>query len=129
MTRAPSDVTKTELAVLHVLWDLGPSTIRALVDILYPGGEASQYATVQKLLERLQRKGYVTREKGRRANVYSASVVREDLIEHRLLETARDFCNSNVTPLLTQLVKRVKPSPSEITALRDLLDDLEKENG
>ena len=54
MARTPQDVTDAELAVLQILWDGGAATIRQLTDVLYPGGGTAQYATVQKLLERLE---------------------------------------------------------------------------
>ena len=63
MARNPQDVTETELAVLQVLWDEGPATIRRLTDVLYPSGGTALYATVQKLLERLEAKGCVRRER------------------------------------------------------------------
>ena len=54
MARTPRDITDAELAVLQVLWDAGPLPIRRITGRLYPGGTAAQYATVQKLLERLE---------------------------------------------------------------------------
>ena len=48
------DVPDAELAVLKALWDQGEATIREIADRLYPGGETSHYATVQKLLDRLE---------------------------------------------------------------------------
>ena len=48
------DVTDAELAVLQALWELRAATIRQLTDQLYPRGNVSHYATVQKLLERLE---------------------------------------------------------------------------
>ena len=61
MARPSQDVTEAELAVLQVLWDQGPATIRQITDLVYEQGGASQYATVQKLLERLEAKGAVKR--------------------------------------------------------------------
>src|SRR5207248_1017709 len=63
MARTPQDVTETELALLQALWEGGPSTIPQLTDRLYPGGGASQYASVQKLPARLEVNGYVRRDR------------------------------------------------------------------
>src|SRR5206468_5487882 len=57
MTDRIPDVPDAELAVLRELWDKGPESIRQLTDALYPGGSDAHYATVQKLLERLEAKG------------------------------------------------------------------------
>ena len=63
MGRPAQDITESELAVLRILWDRETSTIRQLTDVLYPQGEAAQYATVQKLLDRMEAKGYVRRDR------------------------------------------------------------------
>ena len=41
MARTPQDVTDAELAVLQVLWEEGPCTIRRIADRLYPDGRAA----------------------------------------------------------------------------------------
>ena len=71
MARTPQDVTDAELAVLQVLWDDGPATIRQLTDVLYPGGGTAQYATVQKLLDRLEAKGFVHRDRSAAAHTFT----------------------------------------------------------
>src|SRR5262245_51653869 len=48
MTRVPQEVTDAELAVLQVLWNQGQASVRQLMDVLYPEGGASAFATVQK---------------------------------------------------------------------------------
>ena len=73
MTPARDHVTDAELTVLKALWERGASTIRELTDALYPGGGAAHYATVQKLLERLEAKTCVKRRPRGRVNVYTAS--------------------------------------------------------
>src|SRR5512139_4269942 len=103
MARRPQDVTDAELDVLRALWDNGPATIRALADRLYPGGGTSEYATVQKLLERLEDKGHVAHRTEGRSNVFSARVKREELVARRLRETAEKLCDGSLTPLLTHL--------------------------
>ena len=117
MRSARNDVTDAELAVLKVLWDRGASTIRDLTDLLYPGGEASQYATVQKLLERLEAKECVERRLQGRRNLYTPSIARAELIARRLRETADRLCEGSLTPLLSHLVRSTDLSPAELDAL------------
>ncbi len=122
-----SDVTEAELSVLKTLWKDGPASIRSLTDALYPGGGASHYATVQKLLERLQRKAFVSRQPQGRANIYSATVEREELIAHRLQATADTLCGGSLSPLLTQLVGNARLNSQDLSALRGLMNRLESE--
>ena len=126
MARRPQDVTEAELEVLRALWTGGPSTIRALTGLLYPGGGASEYSTVQKLLERLEEKGHVSHRSEGRQNVFSASVQREDLVARRLRDTAERLCDGSLTPLLTHLVTAGRLSREELSELRRLVDQLSR---
>src|SRR3954447_26448818 len=101
MARTPQDVTEMELAILQELWDRGPATIRRLTEALYPGGGTSHYATVQKLLERLEDKGWVGRDRDGAAHVFAAAVGRDELIGRRLQAVAEQLCGGSLTPLLT----------------------------
>src|SRR6516165_8714256 len=100
MGRSPQDVTDTELAVLQVLWDRGPATRRQITDVLYPGGGPAHYTTVQKLLERLEGKGYVNCDRRREVLTFTAAVDRGQLISRKLLEMADKLCGGSLTPLL-----------------------------
>jgi predicted transcriptional regulator len=125
MARTPQDITNSELAVLQLLWDGGSATIRHLADALYPGGGTAQYATVQKLLERLEVKGYVRRDRGAAAHNFTAAVGRDALIGRRLQDVAEKLCGGSLTPLLTHLVRTRRLSERERRELRALIDELE----
>jgi predicted transcriptional regulator len=122
MAGRPRDVTDAELDVLRVLWDTGPTTIRDLTDRLYPSGGTSEYATVQKLLERLKGKGHVARRAEGRQNVFRATVRREELVARRLRDTADQLCDGSLTPLITQLVSSGRLSREELRELRRMVD-------
>jgi predicted transcriptional regulator len=128
MARSPQDVTEKELAILQVLWDRGPTTIRSITDLLYPEGGAAHYATVQKLLDRLEAKGFVTRDRAAPAHAFAAAVGREDLIGRRLQAMAEQLCGGSLTPLLTHLVKARRLSARERQDLRELIDELDRKN-
>ncbi len=117
------DVTDAELAVLQVLWDRGSATIRQITDALYPEGSTSQYATVQKLLERLEGKGCAGRDRRPWPHVFVATVARDDLIGRRLRAVAEKLCGGSLTPLLTHLITVERLSDQERQELRALLKD------
>jgi predicted transcriptional regulator len=114
--------------VLRGLWDDGPATIRTLADRLYPGGGTSEYATVQKLLERLEGKGHVSHTPEGRQNLYRARVQRDDLVARRLRDTAEQLCDGSLTPLLTHLVSAGRLSRDELLELRRLVDRLSRKD-
>lgn len=129
MARPSSDVTDAELAVLQALWELPSATIRQLTDRLYPRGGSSQFATVQKLLERLEGKGYVRRQREASPLQFSASVSRDQLLGQRLRALAETLCGGSVTPLLTTLVQNESLGAGDRKALRELIEKLDRKGG
>jgi predicted transcriptional regulator len=126
MPRSPQDVTDGELAILEVLWERGSATVREIAERLYAGYSPSQHATAQKLLERLEAKDCVRRNRSLWPHVFAAAIDREELIGRRLQQTADRFCDGSIQPLLTHLVKAGQLSADERRSLRNLLDDLEQ---
>src|SRR5437016_3394289 len=127
MARTAQDVTGAELAVLQLLWERGPANRRELTDALYPDGGAAHYTTVQKLLERLEAKGYAVERPAAGLRTFAASVSRDDLISRRLLDVADTLCEGSLTPLLINLVKAGQLSAHELQELRDLIDGYKKQ--
>jgi predicted transcriptional regulator len=128
MEQPPKDVTDAELAVLQALWDQGSATIRQLTDALYPGGSEAHYATVQKLLERLEKKQYVARDRSGHAHTFRARIDRDELVGRRLRVMAEKLCGGLMAPLLTHLVRAEALTSRERQELRDLIDELDRKN-
>lgn len=125
MARTPKDVTEAELAILRVLWGVGPASVRTIADELADQGAPAQAATVQKLLERLEDKGWVARNRRGPIQLFRATADRDDLIGQRLRGIAADLCEGSLTPLLSHLVDREKFSRADRQALRDLIERLD----
>lgn len=115
-------VADAELAVLEVLWERERATIREIAAQLYPSGSTSEYATVQKLLERLEAKGCVRRDRRSFAHVFSATVCRDDLLGQRLQEVAEKLCEGSLTPLFLHLMRAVRLNSRERETLRKMLN-------
>src|SRR5262245_16605860 len=129
MARTPKDVTDAELAVLQVLWDQGPATIRQITDLLYPHGGRGSYATVQKLLERLEfDKGFVRADRREAVHTFTAAIDRDELIGRRLEDMAAKLCGGSLTPILTHLVRGKRLSSRERQELRALIDELDQKS-
>jgi predicted transcriptional regulator len=114
--RAP-DVTDTELAILQVLWEKGEASRRQITGALYPGGGESHYATVQNLLGRLERKGFVRKRRADNILVFAATVDRDELVRRRLQGVADKLCGGAVAPLVMNLVRSQPFSADEIEQL------------
>jgi BlaI family penicillinase repressor len=122
MARPPAeDVTNTELTILQVLWDQGETTRRQIADVVYPGGSEAHYATVQNLLGRLERKGFVRSKRDGNVLVFTATVDRDELIRRRLQGLADKLCGGAAAPLIMNLVRSQPLSAAEVEQLSTFL--------
>jgi predicted transcriptional regulator len=126
MAQPPPHVTDAEWAVLEQLWDRGPAAVRQLADVLYPRGGPSEYATVHKLLERLEAKGVVRRDRGGGLYRFRAVLDRDALIGRQLEALVEKMCGGSLQPLLTNLVRVKGLSPAELRELLALVDSLDR---
>jgi BlaI family penicillinase repressor len=121
----PPKPTDTELAILRVLWRLGPATVRAVHAELNRAQETG-YTTVLKMLQIMTEKGLVRRDESERSHVYEPALseqhVQRQLVGH-LLERA---FGGSAQKLVLQALAAKKSSPQELAEIRRLLDKLEK---
>jgi predicted transcriptional regulator len=125
MANKPLNVTEYELAVLEALWERRQATIREITEEIYGQVSTTAYATVQKLLERLERKGYVRRDRRSFAHVFRARVDRSHLIGQGLESLAAKLCGGSLTPLLVHLAETTELTEEERKTLRRLIDEAE----
>ncbi|HZL36036.1 MAG TPA: BlaI/MecI/CopY family transcriptional regulator [Tepidisphaeraceae bacterium] len=124
--RQPPRPTAGELAILRVLWERGPGTVREVWEQL-KGPRPVGYTTVLKLLQIMANKGLVARDDRRQSHVYSAAKSQEQtqrVLVRDLLERA--FGGSARTLILRALDAK-KVSADELAEIRTLLDQLEGE--
>ena len=80
---------------------------------------------MQKLLDRLEDKRCVKRDRRPAVHVFAATLDRGELIGRRLQSVAEKLCGGSLTPLLTHLVRTKRLSARERQELRDLIDELD----
>jgi predicted transcriptional regulator len=125
MGRTPREITDTELSLLNELWQRPSATVQELTEALYGNTQAALLATVRKLLDRMEAKGCVTRDRGRWPHHYSAAVKREELAGNRLQAAANEFYDGDLAPLLTNLVRSQRLTAKDREDLRKVLDELD----
>lgn len=121
----PANVTGAELAVLQALWSAGAATVRQLADRIYPGGTATDYATVQKLLQRLGGKGWVRRVQRSSPIVFEPTKDRDALVARHVEDVVERLCAGSIAPLLSHLTQR-ELSESDRAELDAMLDELQR---
>ena len=122
---ASSRPTDAELAILRVLWDRGPSTVREVHEALR-SSQSSGYTSVLKLLQIMTDKGLVVRDETNRAHVYGPKLS-EQRTQLQLLSDLVDraFAGSSAKLVLQALSGR-RATREELRDIRALLDQLEE---
>ena len=112
----------SELAVMNLLWQNDFLTARQIREQLYPDSTKAQHGTVQRLLQRLEDKGYVTRDSNLSVHLFSAAVSRQKYAGHQLELLADKLTEGSFAPLITHLVKEKKISQEEINRIRAIFE-------
>jgi predicted transcriptional regulator len=116
--------TDSELAILSVLWRLGPSTVRAVYEELNRV-QATGYTTVLKMLQIMTEKGLVKRDESERSHVYKPACS-EQQVQRRLVGHLLDRAfGGSAQQLVLQALAAKKASPEELAEIRRLLDEME----
>ncbi len=122
----PPRPTDAELEILSVLWDLGPSTVREIQETLVKR-KPTQYTTVLKLLQIMTGKGLVLRDESARAHKYRASRAREWTQRQLVGTLLSQAFEGSAKGLMIGALSARKVSKQELTDIRRVLDDYEKD--
>ena len=115
-------LANAELAVMDLLWQNDRLTARQMREKLYPDATKAQHGTVQRLLQRLEDKGYVERDRSLSVHLFSAALSRQAYAGGQLELLATKLTAGSFAPLITHLVQQQKISRDEIDRIRDILD-------
>ncbi len=119
----PPPLANAELAVMELLWSKDRLTARDLREQLYPGATKAQHGTVQRLLQRLEDKGFVERDRTLAVHLFSAAISRQAYASGQLESLADKLTGGSLAPLITHLVEQEKISRAEIRKLRKILGE------
>jgi BlaI family transcriptional regulator, penicillinase repressor len=117
-------ITDAELSILQYLWEHGDATTREIAAALYEEVTDPKLSSVQKLIERLEGKGCVDRDRSQRAHRFRPLVSHEEYLQRRLQALADRLCDGTLVPLVTTLLRSKVLSRREREQLRKLVGDL-----
>jgi BlaI family transcriptional regulator, penicillinase repressor len=117
-------ITDGELSILQVLWRREEAGNREIADEIYGEITDPKVATVQKLLERLEAKGCVVRDRSERAHRFRARFSQEEYLRSRLQALADRLYDGALAPLVTTLVQSKGISRAEREKLHKMIDQL-----
>jgi predicted transcriptional regulator len=123
MSRHPSAPrpTDAELAILRVLWERGPSTVRHVHETL-ARDRAAAYTTSLKLLQIMTEKGLVRRDETERTHVYHARLTEEQTQRQLVRDLLDRAFGGSASKLVMQALAARRASPEELTEIRKLID-------
>lgn len=121
MKRQPPKPTASELAILHVLWKRGPSTVREVQESL-PVKKSPGYTGVLKLLQIMTVKGSVRRDESNRAHVYEACRPADQTKRQLAADMLERVFGGSASQLMMHALSGHRTSPDEIEELRRILD-------
>jgi predicted transcriptional regulator len=124
MPPKPPRPTEGELAILRVLWDGGPATVREILGKLNET-KPTGYTTALKLLQIMTEKRLVERDESVRPQVYRPSYPREQTQRQLVRDLLHRAFGGSVRALVLQALSTKKSSPEELAAMEKLLDRFE----
>ena len=124
LTHSPKP-TASELQILHVLWERGPSTVREVHQALKDKRPIG-YTSVLKLMQIMTAKGTLRRNEEQRAHVYEAVQPAEKTKRQLALDVLQRVFDGSASQLMMHALADRKASKEEVDELRRLLNDYER---
>ena len=113
--------TDAELAILRILWDRGPSTVRHVHDVLARDRQAA-YTTALKLLQIMTEKGLVERDERDRTHVYRARLGEEQTQRQLVRDLVDRAFGGSAMKLVVQALASRRASAEELRDIRKAID-------
>jgi BlaI family penicillinase repressor len=121
--RKTTGPTEREMAILSVLWDQGPGTVREVHDTLYAGGSTG-YTTTLKLMQIMTDKGLIVRS-AERPHIYQPAVSQERTQKQVVGDLLDRVFSGSAEKLVMRALSAKKVSPDELKRIRAMLDKME----
>jgi predicted transcriptional regulator len=117
-----SAVSPAESEILQLVWRLGSATVQDVCDALAEK-RAVTYATVQTLLRRLEKKGYLKHDVKGKAHLFSPAAKQEDVIRRTVSDFVNRLFGGDPVPLLLHLADHSKLKGDEVKRLKILIEE------
>lgn len=119
-----NEPTKSELEILQVLWESGPSTVRFVNDKLNEQREVN-YTSTLKLMQIMAEKNLLLRDESSMKHIYRPAE-EEDATKTQLLDKfVNTLYNGSPSKLVMQLIGSRETSKQELEELKRILKDLD----
>ena len=118
--KASPPLSPAETEVLRLVWQLGSATVQDICESLSEDRSVT-YATVQTVLRRLEKKGYVRHEVQGKAHLFSAAVKRDEVIKRTVGDFVNRLFGGDPLPLILHLADHSELDANDIKRLKKLI--------
>jgi BlaI family penicillinase repressor len=118
--RLPS-LSASETEILRLLWELHEATVQQVCERL-PTGRRISYATVQTLLRRLERKGYIKHRAEGKAHVFYPAVEQDHVIKRSVNDFLERLFGGDPIPLMQHLAEHGRIDTKDLERLKKLIE-------
>ncbi len=112
-------LSPSETEILRLVWQLDKATVQEVCEKL-PAKRKITYATVQTLLRRLEKKGYLKHAVSGKAHVFSAAVKREHVVKRSVGDFLDRLFGGDPIPLMQYLAEHGRINADDIEKLKRL---------
>jgi len=123
--KADQPVTKQELRIMKIVWDMGEATVQDVQSALARKQNLA-YTTVMTMMKILEEKGFLTHEVEGRAYVYRPTVPREHVERTMVGDLVDRLFDGAAERLVLNLLDDDRIPPEELRRLRELIDRKER---
>ena len=116
--------TDREIAILRILWDKGPSTVKQVNEAMNKD-RATGYTTTLKLMQIMAEKGLVVRDESAFQHVYKPAISEEKAQKQLVGNLLERAFSGSAEKLVMRALSAKKVSPEELSRIRKMLDELE----
>jgi len=117
--------TEAELAILNVVWQHAPCTVRTVQEILN-ARRPTGYTTVLKLMQIMTDKGLLARDESQRTHIYRPRLPAEETQQGLVRDLLDRAFAGAADQLVLQVLSAKKVSREELTKIREMLDEIER---
>ena len=118
--------TDSELEILQILWEHGPSSVRFVHDILAEEKSVG-YTTTLKIMQIMADKGIVKRDTSSRTHIYEAAINEEQTQKQLLDKFVEGTFRGSAMKMVLSALGNNKASKEELAAIKDLIKKIEEE--
>lgn len=117
--------TDSELEILNILWEKGPSTVRDVHEVLERSKEAG-YTTTLKLMQIMHDKKLLIRDETSRSHIYTANISQQKTQGQLVKKFIDNVFNGSASQLVLQALGNHKANRQELDEIKQLLAEMEK---